>query len=416
MRSKVFFAVHLGFVILILLAATRAWPTDYVVDRLTDSISGGCTANPNDCSLRVAVQLANDNPGDDIIHLAAGTYELSLPGAFDDGGRTGDLDVTDTVRIEGLGAEKTIIDAAGIDRVFDVDVVGGRLTLRGVTVTGGVTPTSHPGSETDGGGFRVKIGDLRLESCVVAGNTAGVGIGGAIISTTAGEIVDIVDTWVTGNNSTGATLHVPRLVLERSTVSANVSTSNAPAMMIYESSVLANSTVSGHTTPSFSGGVAVWGGETTIASCTLADNDGSELHLGDNATVELSNTVIAGNCSGMVDPGSVGGNLESPGATCGLGPWDIDYVADPGLSALGFHGGVAPVFLPLAGSAAVDAAIAGPECVAFDQRGLSRPRDGDGDGAPACDIGAVELAGPGEVLVESFESGFLTPWSQVITE
>ena len=416
MQSRAFFAVHLGFAILILLAAAQAWPTDYVVDRFTDTVSGGCTAAPGDCSLRVAILMANDDPGNDVIHLPAGTYELSLVGQFDDGGRTGDLDVVDTVRIEGLGAEQTVIDAGGIDRVFDVDVVGGGLTLRGVTVTGGVAPTSLPGSETDGGGIRAKVGDLRLESCVVAGNTASAGFGGAIISTTAGEIVDIVDTWVTGNSAESDTIHVPRLVMERSTVSDNASTSYAPAVMIYESSVITNSTISGHVTPSFYGGLGVFGGETTIASCTLVGNDGSELHVGDNATVELSNTVIAGTCSGMVDPGSIGGNLESPGSTCGLGAWDIDNVADPGLSALGFHGGVAPVFLPLAGSAAVDAAIAGPECMTFDHRGLSRPRDGDGDGAAGCDIGAVELAGPGELFVETFECGLLTPWYQVVTE
>jgi hypothetical protein len=256
-----------------------------------------------------------------------------------------------------------------------------------------------------------------VPSCIVAGNTASTGIGGAIISTAAGEIVDLVDTWITANSSEGATVHVPRLVLTRSTVSDNVSTAYAPAIAIYGSSVLVNSTVSGHTTPAFTGGVLIMGEETTIASCTLAGNDGSELHIGDNATVEMSNTLIAGNCSGMVAPGSIGGNLESPGATCGLDPGDdLDGVADPGLSALGFHGGVAPVFLPLAGSAAVDAAVAGYNCNLFDQRELSRPRDGDGDGTAGCDIGAVELAGPGELFTETFECGFLTPGSEHVAQ
>ena len=84
------------------------------------------------------------------------------------------------------------------------------------------------------------------------------------------------------------------------------------------------------------------------------------------------------------------------------------------LSGLGWYGGSTPVHQPLPGSPAVDQTIAALACPSFDQRGLSRPRDGDGDGGAVCDIGAVELAGPGEIFVETFESGFLTPWSDVV--
>lgn len=394
----------------LLLAAGPGGATTYYVDRLTDSTIGACTPAAADCALRGAIVAANAHPGDDVIVLGAGTFELSLPGWSEDEGLTGDLDVTDTLLIVGLGPELSVIDARGIDRVIDVHATGGRLTLRGVTVTGGALPPYQ-----DDGGIRALAGALRLETCGVSGNVAEQGHGGAIasISTGAGDRTEIIDSWITGNSSEGTTLHILRLLLERSTVSGNVSTSNAPALTLYDYSSLRDSTISGHTTPHFSGGVAINGNELTIAGCTLAGNSGSELYIGDTASVEMSNTLIVGTCNGMVQPGSIGGNLESPGHTCGLGANDLEDVADPRLADLGFHGGPAPVHQLLPGSPALDATIAGHECHQNDQRQLARPRDGDGNGAADCDIGAVEMTGAGEIFVDTFECGFFTSWSAV---
>ena len=83
------------------------------------------------------------------------------------------------------------------------------------------------------------------------------------------------------------------------------------------------------------------------------------------------------------------------------------------LSALGWFGGPTPVHRPLPGSPAIDRTIATANCPLVDQRGLPRPRDGGGSSAAVCDIGAVELAGVGEIFVEGFECGYLTPWSAV---
>jgi hypothetical protein len=47
-------------------------------------------------------------------------------------------------------------------------------------------------------------------------------------------------------------------------------------------------------------------------------------------------------------------------------------------------------------------------CPAVDQRGLLRPRDGDGDGHARCDRGAVELGAA--LFVDGFESGDTSAW------
>jgi len=89
-----------------------------------------------DCSLREAISAANFVGGANTIVLPAGTYTLALAGAGEEANATGDLDITSNITIEGAGADVTIIDAAGLDRVLDVRF-GGSLSLSGVTVTGG---------------------------------------------------------------------------------------------------------------------------------------------------------------------------------------------------------------------------------------------------------------------------------------
>ena len=84
------------------------------------------------------------------------------------------------------------------------------------------------------------------------------------------------------------------------------------------------------------------------------------------------------------------------------------------LSVLGWFGGPTPVHRPLPGSPAIDRSIATANCPCVDQRGLYRPRDGGGSSAAVCDIGAVELAGVGEIFVDNFECGFTTAWSTVV--
>ncbi|HEY3830956.1 MAG TPA: CSLREA domain-containing protein [Acidimicrobiia bacterium] len=73
------------------------------------------------------------------------------------------------------------------------------------------------------------------------------------------------------------------------------------------------------------------------------------------------------------------------------------YGVSPGLEPLGAYGGSTMTSPPMWNSRAVDAGSpAAPResdqttCTPLDQRAVSRPRDGNGDGIARCDIGAVE--------------------------
>jgi len=119
--------------------------------------------------------------------------------------------------------------------------------------------------------------------------------------------------------------------------------------------------------------------------------------------------LISGSCSGqgISTASSTGGNLESPGNTCRLDQvTDQVSVADPLVGPLADNGGPTFTHALLPGSPAIDAAGGG--CGPLDQRGSSRPQDGDGDGSSLCDAGAFEApaTGAGVAIPSLGHSGF----------
>src|SRR5215831_8534236 len=110
---------------------------------------GVCAATGGACTLRAAIQEANALAGRDTIIVPAGTYTLTIPGRGETAAAAGDLDITDSLTINGAGSATTIIQSCapspdtcgGIDRVFHVDpnAAGIRATISGVTIRNGTT-------------------------------------------------------------------------------------------------------------------------------------------------------------------------------------------------------------------------------------------------------------------------------------
>jgi hypothetical protein len=136
---------------------------------------GACVTTSGECSLRAAIQESNATPGLGRILLPAGTFTLSLAGADEDAAATGDLDITDELEILGVGRDATIVDAAGIDRVFHVpDTALDRVVrLHDLTLRGGSATTS---ANSAGGGIE-SFGRTELVGCRVEGNSANFGGG-----------------------------------------------------------------------------------------------------------------------------------------------------------------------------------------------------------------------------------------------
>ncbi len=116
------------------------------------------------------------------------------------------------------------------------------------------------------------------------------------------------------------------------------------------------------------------------------------------AALEIVNSLIANtdgqpNCSGEFV--SLGYNLSGD-STCDFSQTTDIYDQDISLGALQDNGGKTQTHALQFGSEAVDAGN-NQQCPTFDQRGSSRPADGNQDDLAVCDIGAYELA-PGGVL------------------
>ncbi len=94
---------------------------------------------------------------------------------------------------------------------------------------------------------------------------------------------------------------------------------------------------------------------------------------------------------------SLGHNLDTDGS-CGFSAAGDISNGDPNLGPLHNNGGQTTTRALLPRSDAIDAgdnAICAADPVnGIDQRGVSRPQDGDGNGSPICDIGAYELQPP----------------------
>jgi CSLREA domain-containing protein len=349
-------------------SATSAEPLTLVVNHGGDDVaadpqSGVCqdaSGPPGACSLRAAIDVANASPMPETITIDVGVHPaMSRSGADEDFNHTGDLDVRDDLTIIGGGA---IVDAAGLDRVFDVRQAS--LVLDGVTVTGGVAQ--------QGAGVHATGAMLTLSASQVLDNHAS-GLGGGIYS--SGSTTTVSASTIAGNTaSTGAGVY---------------RTSGGEL-------ALTTSTVSGNTASVRAGGVYS-SGTTTIVSSTVYANQAPEVAavFRNTGSVTVGGSILAG-------PGtSCGGN---PGASISSGGFNLSSDASctltqpsdqPGVLALlgplTDNGGPTLTHLPFANSPALDVVPPGTPDLCDgttppDQRGVTRP---EGSG---CDIGSVEGA------------------------
>ena len=220
------------------------------------------------------------------------------------------------------------------------------------------------------------------------------------------------------------------LVVARSTISGNSAAYGGG--ICAQHFEMGNSTVSGNAATGDGGGIYLreydeWN---SIRNCTItantadSDNDG----FGDGGGIynqsqgtyydtHLENTILAGNidlggeapdCSGHL--GSSQFNLVGNTERLRLRGPGVGHHGErrgPGGSGLGplqDNGGPTLTHALLAGSPAIDA---GHPYVFLptDQRGVSRPLDGDLDGTAYSDIGAFELSAPSQTITASAGAG-----------
>jgi hypothetical protein len=221
------------------------------------------------------------------------------------------------------------------DRVFEA-ATNATVVLNSLTITNGLAGADYGGgiynlgnltvnnctvagnsAEVAGGAFR-NTGTLTLNGCILSGNTAGLGgtsgYGGAIAS--AG-LLTLNQTALLGNSATfGGGIYIPAVgiaTLNQSTLSTNSSPNggaiyNAGTLAVNQSTLTGNSAVNGG-----GGGIESIGSSAslTMGNCTIALNSatfGAGL-WSDGSTVQLTHCTI---CSNYGD-GGTGGLVIGPG-------------------------------------------------------------------------------------------------------
>jgi len=401
MKKIIIFICLIYFLIL----SSMGQAATFTVTKTVDTNDGTCDA---DCSLREAIIAANAATGADVITLPAGTYILSIAGIGEDAASTGDLDIDDDLTINGAGSSTTIIDGGALDRVFEISF--GNVNISTVTIQNGLL------TEDRGAGLMNWSGVLELDHVTVTGNvvngTTSLAAGGGLFNASEATVVSST---ISNNqadrgggifDSGGAILD-----LRDTTISGNTARTGG-GLLLYGTGILTNVTISDNNASGSGGALMVNGDIITLLNCTVTSNSsGADNALGvwnDGATLTLKNTIIASgvkNC--YVDYGGIinsdGHNLDSDGS-CGLAaPGDLSNI-NPLLGSLQDNGGPTRTHALLTGSPAIDAG-GNVGCPSTDQRGVARPKDGDGDCNALCDIGAYEFALPaGEGCLKAMPS------------
>ena len=429
--------------------------TTFTVDRTNDLQDtnpgdGRCDGIPDvllkgdQCSLRAAIMEANaQNGGDVTIVVPAGTYKLTLPGAFDDMAKTGDLDIRSAMKIHGAGVDKTVIDGGALDRV--VSIFHGDVHLENLTIQHGKTPSNGVGgglyaeyaqvtlkavdvrnniANNVGGGIYVTQSTLDIDDAHIADNTSP-SYGGGIF-TMLGVVATVSNSTISGNHAHDGggifTWTSTKLTVSDSTINANTASQGA-GIYIYDSKspmtthvTASNTTFSSNIADYSGGGVAIQGGVANFNNVTVAANTavfGSGVHVIENLPGELhiANSIVVTNvssdpynpspdCKGtIVEAGYV---LIGNTAGCKLTGNTTGSIKNvsPALGPLQNNGGTTFTHALLQASPALDAGNpAMPNgtngaCVATDQRLVGRPHVGTAAALSRCDMGAFEYAGP----------------------
>jgi predicted outer membrane repeat protein len=250
----------------------------FTVTTANDENDGG--TGGSGLSLREALALANSTAGVDSITfdaqlLSGKTISLTL----------GELIITDSLTLTGLGANNLSVSGNNLSRVFRVDNGNSSsalaVSLSGITLTGG-------NSSADGGGI-FNQENLSLSDTIVTGNSAA-GNGGGLF------------------NGIGT------VTLSNSTFTNNRASQDGGGLFNEGSLSASNSSFSNNTAGNSGGGVANNGGTTTLSGSSFTNNSavnhggGLLTVAGGTSTIEQSS--FSGNSAGG-NGGGISSNLST---------------------------------------------------------------------------------------------------------
>ena len=365
------------------------------------SVSGLVAAPPTFATLNVT-KTADTNDGacdadcslrEAIAVAAAGDTITFLPAVTGTITLTGgELLINKGITIQGPGAQSLTISGNDASRAFLLLNAVGTVSISGLTITNGKGDV--------GGGIRCEASAMQMDACVVTDNNAVTGAGIFVFAGTA----NITNSTISGNSSTS--------------VSGGIRIEDSTATLV-------NCTVSGNLAP-IGTEVAVLQFNTpttvTLANCTVANQHNSNAVYLQDAPLRLQNTLVSALTQNFFNNGgtitSLGNNIDTDGTSGLVNGVSGDKVGSSGakinalLAPLGNYGGPTQTHALLPGSPAINGGAGG---AATDQRGIARPQQS------ISDIGAFESRGftlaiaGGNNQSTSANAAFASPLSVTVT-
>ncbi len=290
------------------------------------------------------------------------------------------VDVVAGMRLESTGGSVTVRDVAIDDNTAFASIAGAQVSSAGNVVIERTSVAGNAALQNTGGMHVTASGTITLRDSTVRANQGIDSVGGILLGSNGGGIAvensTFAENVVFGAAGTGGGL---------------VTLGTAPV-------TITNSTFSANWAQTSGAGLLTAGNPVLVASSTFFANAGgaagTALATAGGGTATLRATVLGvgpfpgfPSCAGAM--ASEGNNLDQDGSCMLAGEGDRGGL-EPELGPLRDNGGPTFTHEPLQTSPLVDA-FTGAACPASDQRGVARPTDGNGDGAPACDVGAVEF-------------------------
>jgi hypothetical protein len=292
-------------------------------------------------------------------------------GSGGDGGSGGGLQIQGTPRFEYSTVSANTCGDGGVGGAGS-DAGSNLASTTGVGGDGG-----YGGDGGGGGGIYLSSAEVTLDNSTVSGNTTGGGAAGGNGGqgpAGAGGGGDGGDAGRAGG------LYAP---------SCSTCVTEAAGVTIALNRARGTGGIGGHGTPAGNDGL---------------DGRGGGVYA--SGTFSLGHTLLADNdaagegpdCYGELDSRDY--NLIERITSCTIGGLTDHNITgqDPALDPLGNHGGPTETHLPRRSSPVVDGGAetcldTGGDPLNDDQRGSSRPEDGDNDLVAECDVGAVEVRG-----------------------